>query len=65
MTTRVHRSEVRHQLSRLARAGGPNVTVAAIEQRLGYPLAEADQANLKGIYSTLAAVVDALTEEAR
>jgi hypothetical protein len=60
MTTRLHRSEVHHQLGRLARAGGPNVSVKAIEQHLGYPLVEADHADLRGIFSALAAVVDAL-----
>jgi hypothetical protein len=61
MSTRLHRSEVRHQLDRLAREGGPKVSVRALEERLGYPLAEADHANLRGMYSALAAVADALT----
>lgn len=63
--TRLHRAEVRHQISRLARAGGPNVPVSAIERHLGYPLIEASHGDLKGVAAALAAVTNTLTEEAR
>lgn len=63
MSTRLHRSEVRHQIGRLARAGGPTVTVRAIERNLGYPLVEADHAQLAGIFAALAAAVDAVVEQ--
>lgn len=59
MKTRVHRSEVRHQLGRLARSGGPQVSVRALEAGLGYPLAEASPEELRGVCAALAAVVDA------
>jgi hypothetical protein len=58
MTTRLHRSEVRHQIGRLVRAGGPHISVKVIERHLGYPLSEADHANLTGIFAVLSAAAD-------
>lgn len=59
MKTRLHRSEVMHQLGKLARCGGPRVPLRAIETALGYPLSEAGMDDLRGIIAALSAVVDA------
>lgn len=59
MSTRLHRSEVRRQLGRLARCGGPTIPLRAIETGLGYPLSEAGIDDLRGVIAALSAVVDA------
>ena len=60
MSTRLHRSEVRHQIDRIARAGGPRITRESIEGRLGYPLVEASMDELRGIVAGLTAVFDGI-----
>lgn len=60
MITRLHRSEVRHQIDRIARVGGPRITRESIEARLGYPLVEASMDDLRGIVAGLSAVYDAM-----
>jgi hypothetical protein len=59
MTTRLHRSEVNHQIGRVFRAHGLSVTARDIEKHLGYPLAEAGITDLRGVIAALSAVVDA------
>ncbi len=59
MKTRLHRSEVTRQLGRLAYGRGIKVSRKQIEARLGYPLAEAQLDDLRGIIATLEAIFDA------
>jgi hypothetical protein len=63
MITRLHRSEVSHQIGRVVRAQGVAVSRKAIEQHLGYPLAEANVDELRGIIAALSAVVGAPARE--
>lgn len=65
MRTRLHRSEVRHQLSRIVRAGGPRVTATDVERALGYPLIEAGTAELTGVIAGLSAVYAAVYDGGR
>lgn len=57
MRTRLHRSEVNAQLGKLFRAHGLKVDRGAVEKALGYPLAEANMDELRGIIAALSAVV--------
>lgn len=58
ISTRLHRSHVRTLLGKLRRGRGLMVSVRDIELRLGYPLVEADPAELRGVIATLDAVRD-------
>lgn len=61
MSTRLHRSEVRHQLGRVQRRHGMTVVLDAVEKHLGFPISEAGVEDLRGIIAALSAVVDAPT----
>lgn len=62
MSTRLHRSEVDRQATRLRHAHGIPITRRHIEARLGYPLAEAGIEDLRGIIAALDAVHTAATQ---
>lgn len=59
MNTRMHRSEVNHQIGRVARAQGITLTRRDIERALGYPLLEAGLEELRGVIAALDAVASA------
>jgi hypothetical protein len=61
MTTRLHRSEINAQLGKLRRAHGIKVTARQVATELGYPLAEANMDELRGIIAGLTTAVKAST----
>lgn len=63
MRTRLHRSEVMAQLGKLRRGHEIDVPLAAIEAELGYPLAEANMDEIRGVIAGLSAVVKSLNDD--
>lgn len=59
MTTRLHRGQIDRELGRLMRSHDLHVSCKKIAEQLGYPLAEANMDELKGIIAALSAVAGA------